>query len=68
MVNSTDYTTPSQASTKFGVVNAARGVLLLEIGDRLLLEQTSGGLLLEATLSNTINYSSPTTVNSTNYS
>ena len=64
---STNYSTPSQVSTVFGLVNASTGVLLLETGDKLLLENGTDSLRIESKVSNTAGYTK-SDPNATNYS
>ena len=56
-VNSTNFTKISVNATNFGPVNVAIGVLLLETGDKLLLENGIDSILLEAIPSSAVNYS-----------
>ena len=66
MVNSTNFSIPTQVSTGFGSVNTSSGVLLLETGDELLLENDTDSILLEGIETKSLNYTKPS-VYSTNY-
>lgn len=70
MANPTNYSASDPSVTNFGIEQelADNSFLLLQDGTSfLLLQDGSSKLILEAGLKNLINYSSPETLNPTNY-
>ena len=66
-INSTDYTKPSINSENYGKTIVTSDVLLLEGGDKLLLENGTDAILLSLLVDNSINLAK-ITINSTSFS